>query len=259
MKQRSHNGIVYYQSAEWRDVRHGIFTRIGGTSEAPWNSLNVGGTVGDNLDHVRRNHDLMYETLQVDGSRSCTVWQVHGADVVHASGPVPGRRWIAQADSLITNIEGVPLVMRYADCLPLMFYDPVARAVGLAHAGWRGTVGGVGVNTVRAMQRLYDSQPKNIQAIVGPGISRQRFQVGEEVVDAFHERFGELDETLMQRDPADGTAYIDLWEANRRDLTAAGVHHIEIAGICTYDNPDLFFSHRGENGRTGRFGAVISL
>lgn len=258
MKQKTQAGVVYYQSPDWRNVKHGIFTRHGGKSQAPWASLNVGGTVGDDLTAVRENHALMYETLGVRGDRSCTVWQVHGADVVVALGPVEGRRWLAQADSIITNQPETPLVMRYADCLPILFYDPVQSAVGIAHAGWRGTVGGVGSNTVRAMSIHFGSQPEDIQAIVGPGISQDCFQVGEEVVEAFKATYESADD-LIRRDPADGTAYIDLWEANRRDLIGAGVQHVEIVPICTYQNTDLFFSHRGENGKTGRFGAVISL
>lgn len=250
--------LRYYQFDLWPQVRHGIFTRHGGVSAAPWASLNLGGNVGDDPRAVRRNHERMYNVLGVDDGRACTVWQVHSADVVLADGPVRGRRWLALADAMITNLVDTPLAMRFADCVPLLFHDPVRGVIGMAHAGWRGTVRGVGANTVRAMVEAYGCMPRDIQAGIGPSIGPMHYQVGEEVVEAVREYFGST-EGLIRRDLSDGTAYLDLWAANRRDLEGAGVEQIEVAGICTAENTDEFFSHRAEQGKTGRFGAVISL
>lgn len=258
MRRLDDNGLQFYQSDLFEGIPHGIFTRHGGVSSAPWSALNVGGTVGDDLQAVHRNHQLMYETLGIDGEKACTTWQVHGADVVMANGPVQGRKWVARADAVITNQADIPLVMRYADCVPLLFHDAKQKAIGLAHAGWRGTVKGIGKNTIRAMQTAYGSHPADIHVVIGPSISPEKFQVGEEVVGAFGAHFGTL-EGLMKRDPADGTAYLNLWEANRRDLEAVGVENIEISGICTYQTTQDFFSHRAENGKTGRFGVVMQL
>lgn len=252
------DNLKYYREPDWTGIKHGIFTRHGGYSAAPWASLNVGGTVGDDVDAVRANHRLMYEALDVAGAQACTTWLVHSADVVVALGPVENRRWLAKADGIITNQPDIPLVMRYADCTPLLFYDPIQQVIGLAHAGWRGTVQGMASNMVLAMQDTYGSKPGDIQAIIGPAISCEAFQVGEEVVKAVEVHFGTLD-GLMRRDPADGTAYVDLWAANMLDLERAGVENITVAGLCTYQRTDEFFSHRAEKGRTGRFGAVISL
>lgn len=252
------NGLRYYQAEQWAHLKHGIFTRHGGVSAAPWDSLNLGGTVGDEVLAVRRNHELMYTALGVNGSRAVTTWQVHSADVVVAIQPVRGRRWLAQADGIITDRPDMPLAMRYADCTPLLFHDPVQGVIGIAHAGWRGTVQGMAASMVRAIQQVYGSRPADMQVVIGPSISPECFQVGEEVVKAVYAYFGTL-EGLMTRDPADGTAYVNLWEANRLDLQRAGVEQVEIAGICTVQRTDEFFSHRGEKGRTGRFGAVISL
>lgn len=258
MKRIEDNGLHFYQSDLFDSIRHGIFTRHGGVSASPWAALNLGGTVGDDVQSVRQNHQLMYEVLDVNAEKACTTWQVHGADVVMANGPVQGRKWVARADGVMTNQADVPLVMRYADCIPLLFHDSHKNAIGVAHAGWRGTVQGMGKNMVRAMQTAYGSNPADIQVVIGPGISLEKFQVGEEVVEAFKDSFGILGE-LMQRDPHDGTAYIDLWEANRRDLKSIGVENIEIAGICTYQTTEDFFSHRAEQGKTGRFGVVMQL
>jgi polyphenol oxidase len=258
MKRIEENDLQFYQSELLASTKHGIFTRHGGVSPAPWASLNLGGTVGDEAEAVRRNHWLIYETLDLAGQRAVTTWQVHGADVVMAMGPVQGRRWLARADGVITNCPDTPLVMRYADCVPLLFHDAKKKAIGIAHAGWRGTVQGMGVNMVRAMQQAYGSNPHDISMVIGPSISPRHFQVGDEVVAAIEAYFGSS-EGLMQRDPADGTAYVDLWEANRRDVENVGVENVEIMGICTYETTTDFYSHRAEKGKTGRFGAVLSL
>jgi YfiH family protein len=250
--------LVYYQFSMWPQVKHGIFTRHGGVSRAPWSSLNLGGNVGDDAAAVRQNHERMYAALNLNENQACSVWQVHSADTVIANQPVQGRRWLALADGMVTDRPDTPLSMRFADCTPLLFFDPVQGVIGMAHAGWRGTVQGIGPNTVQTMVQAYGCKPANIQAGIGPCIGPDRYQVGEEVVDAVQARFGTID-GLIRRDPADGTAYLDLWEANRRDLQRVGVEQIEVAGICTAEHTDEFFSHRAEKGRTGRFGAVLTL
>ncbi len=258
MQQVTKGELVYYAFKMWPELRHGIFTRKGGQSAAPWASLNMGGNVGDDPAAVRRNHELMYAALNLNEARACTVWQVHSADTIIADGPVEGRRWLGLADGLVTDRADTPLTMRFADCTPLLFYDAVQGVIGIAHAGWRGTVLGVGANTALTMIESYGCQAANIQVGIGPSIGPQRYQVGEEVVAAVQQRFGTTD-GLIYRDAADGTAYLDLWAANRLDLERVGVEKIEVAGMCTATLTDEFFSHRAEKGRTGRFGAVLSL
>jgi hypothetical protein len=242
----------------WPQLTHGVFTRHGGVSRNPWASLNVGGNVGDDPRAVRRNHELMYAALGASEARACTVWQVHSADVVIANGPVRGRRWLALADAMITDRAGVTLSMRFADCVPLLFCDRRQGVIAMAHAGWRGTVGGIGRRVVETMVRSYGCRPQDIQAGIGPSIGPAAYQVGEEVVDAVRAHFGDNDD-LVWRDPTDGTAYLDLWAANRCDLLRAGVEQIEVAEICTAHHTDEFFSHRAEKGQTGRFGALMTL
>ena len=134
----------------------------------------------------------------------------------------------------------------------------------MAHAGWRGTVHGAGVSVVRTMKRAYGCNPANIQAGIGPCIGPECYQVGEEVVATAQQYFGTLngdlpEGALITRDPADGTAYFNLWAANKLDLQRAGVEQIEVARICTASHTDEFYSHRAEKGRTGRFGVVMAL
>jgi YfiH family protein len=253
-------GPVYYQFEQWADgsrLVHGVFTRLGGVSQAPWTSLNLGGTVGDDQAAVRENHRRAYTALGLDGSRACTVWQVHSADTVVVRGPVAHRRWLARADGIVTDQAGLPLAMRFADCTPILLYDPVHHTIGMAHAGWRGTVSGAAVSTLDAMCTAFGTRPPDVQAAIGPSIGPDRYQVGDEVVEAVRRTFGQT-EGLIRR-AEDGSAYLDLWAANRLALERAGVTQIEVAGICTASHTDEFFSHRAEAGRTGRFGAVMAL
>ncbi len=250
--------IEYYRFDQWAGSRHGIFTRKGGFSVAPWSSLNTGGNVGDSSEAVRSNHRLMYESLQVSEKRACSVWQVHGRDVIVPDHLARGRRWLTLADAMITDQPDTPLVMRFADCTPILLFDSVRGVIGIAHAGWRGTVLGIGANTVRTMVKQFGCKPNTIRAGIGPSIGPSRYQVGDEVVQSVYNYFGTIDGLVHYRDE-DGTTYFNLWAANQLDLQRAGIENIEIAGICTAENTDEFFSHRAENGRTGRFGVVMSL
>ncbi|NLE50826.1 MAG: peptidoglycan editing factor PgeF [Chloroflexi bacterium] len=253
-------GPAHYQFDQWAQqssVIHGVFTRLGGASDRPWDSLNLGGTVGDEPATVRENHRRMYAALGVSEARACTVWQVHSADTIVVRQRVSGRRWLARADGMVTDIPGLPLTMRFADCTPILLYDPVRHVAGIVHAGWRGTVLGAAPSAVRALQEAFGSNPVDIQAGIGPSIGPERYQVGEEVVGAVREAFGAVDGLIARA--SDGSAYLDLWAANRLALERAGVGQIEVAGICTATRTDEFYSHRAERGRTGRFGAVIAL
>lgn len=256
------NDLVFYQFEVWRGLsalRHGVFTRLGGVSQRPFNSLNVGGTVGDDLEAVRANQRRIHAALGTDEGRACTVWQVHSADAVVVDHRAPGRHWLARADAMVTNVPELPLIMRFADCVPILFYDPNHQVAGIAHAGWRGTVGKVAAAAVRAMQSAYGSHPKEIRAAIGPSIGPEHYQVGPEVVEAVRKGFGQTNDLI--RWMADGSTHFDLWRANRQALLEAGLQHdhIETAGICTASHTEEFFSHRAERGKTGRFCAVIAL
>ena len=253
------NNPVYYQFDQWQHapLKHGIFTRLGGVSDSHWNSLNVGSTVGDDPEAVTTNAERMYDSLAVNQLPKCTVWQVHGADTVVATEPPLERNWLTKADGLITNRKNFVLHMRFADCVPVLFYDPEHQAIGLAHAGWRGTVANIVGSVVDAMKKHYNSNPKNIQAAIGASISVDKYEVGTEVVDAVQQTFGTIDSYIHTN--AQGQTFFDLWEANRSLLAKSGVKQVELANICTASNTDEFFSHRAEKGKTGRFGVVMVL
>lgn len=260
MKRTKSNGLIYYQFEQWRNTPgliHGVFTRLGGVSAAPWASLNLGASVGDDPQAVACNAERFYTALDLDRSRACTVWQVHGAETVIATEPRPDHRWLAQADAILTEQPNLPLSMRFADCVPVLLYDPVRPAIGLVHAGWRGTMADVVGSALRAMAETFGTQAADVQAAIGPSIGPECYQVGSEVVDATRAAFGTIDNFVHYA--ADGSAHLDLWAANRKALERAGVEQIEISGLCTACHTDEFFSHRAEHGRTGRFGAVMAL
>jgi YfiH family protein len=183
---------------------------------------------------------------------------------------------------LITQATGVTLLLRFADCVPILLYDSHQQAVGLVHAGWRGTMGSIAARAVEAMVTEFDSDPTDIAAVVGPSIGPCCYEVGDEVIAAAHRTFGQ-DTPLLSDVPAEAQTtlsstarsahtdippakrsqthkqHFDLWAANQQLLRAAGVARIEVARICTACHNDNFFSYRAGRARTGAHGALICL
>ena len=252
------NGIRYYTFEIFPgDIAQAVFTRQGGVSPRPWDSLNVGGSIGDNLSHVRENRIRSFQALGRVPESVHDVWQVHSADVVYADTPRLLDTPYQKADILLTDNPQVTLFMRFADCTPILLYDPKKQVAGLVHSGWLGTVRGAARAAVKAMQKRYGSEPADILAAIGPAIGPDHYEIGEDVIMQVGEAFGEGAESLL---PVHGErVHFDLWKANRVLLADAGVKQIEIAGICTACHTDDWFSHRGEKGKTGRFGALIAL
>ncbi len=252
------NGIRYYAFDVFpRTVVHGVFTRRGGVSPAPWESLNVGATVGDDRQRVFENRTRSFEALGRHLDSLFDVWQVHSADAVFAEAPRPPEVDHQKADIIFTDNPGVTLYMRFADCVPILLHDPQKGVVGIAHAGWLGTVRGAARSAVRAMVERYGSNPQDIQAAIGPSIGVDHYRVGSDVISLVRKAFGaEAGQLIEMRD---GQTYLDLWSANRLQLEQAGVRQIEVAGICTACHLEDWYSHRAEKGATGRFGALIAL
>lgn len=258
--QRVHSDqVVYYQFDDMcgPSLRHGIFTRLGGYSQGPWAELNVGHTVGDDLAAVKKNHHLLYEALGIaDPDQIVTAHQVHGNRVA-CVGAEEGGEVMPATDALITATPGVICMLRFADCMPVLFYDPVYPAVGLAHAGWRGTVKRIAAHTIEAMRRAFDTDPADLVVGLGPSIRSCCYQVGDEVIDAVASELGDPDGLLVEK--FDGSYHFDLAAANLRQLEQAGVTRVEVAPFCTACRVDAFYSHRAEGGHTGRFAALVGL
>ena len=217
----------------------------------------MGGLVGDGIERVEANRLRAFQAMGRDPNSMYDVWQVHSARVVSVVAPRPANAVHVQADGLITNHPGVTLFMRFADCVPLLLFDPVRRVVGLVLAGWRGTVKKIAVAAVQEMVTGYGSQPTDIRAGIGPSISARMYEVGEEVVARGQEAFGSQAERLLPKFKE--RVSFDLWEANRILLAEAGLEQIEISGVCTASNPQDWFSYRAEKAPTGRFGVLIGL
>jgi purine-nucleoside/S-methyl-5'-thioadenosine phosphorylase / adenosine deaminase len=252
------NGVRFFQFNNFADsIVHAVFTRQGGISPAPWDSLNVGGTVGDEPERVRENRARSFSASNRSFATLFDVWQVHSADVVHADAPRDPAEELVQADIILTDKPEVTLYMRFADCVPVLFHDPIKAVVGISHAGWLGTVRGVSEATVRAMQDKYGSKPANIMAAIGPSIGPDHYEIGPDVIEQIQNAFDRDAEHLLES--RNGKTYLDLWMANYLQLQKSGVEQIEGAGICTACHLEDWFSHRAERGKTGRFGALIGL
>lgn len=243
-------------------VVHGIFTRHGGLSKEPWASLNMGGTVGDDPQCVLENRRRAFQSLGRPVESSFDVWQVHSTRVVSSDAPHPPDQPHIQADAIITNNPDVTLFMRFADCVPIILYDPRQKAIGLVHSGWQGTVEKIVLNAVLEMEKQFSTTPADLLAGIGPSIGPDHYTVGKDVTDRVRKSFGgQSDRVLIIEDnaKAGSTEKFDLWTANRLLLESCGVRDIEISDICTACHMDDWFSHRAEKGRTGRFGAMIGL
>lgn len=255
----SERNVRYYQfeSLPTNAVTHGIFTRHGGVSPAPWASLNVGGLVGDARENVLANMQRIFDAMGRSLSTLYDAWQVHGARIVVARSPRPKDQPHEKADGIITNNPKITLFMRFADCVPILLYDPVNKAIGIAHAGWRGTVEQVGYAIVKSMADEFATSPEDVIACIGPSIGPEKYRVGQDVIQEVTRVFAEDVQQVVRQ--VNGYYYLDLWAANRIALHKAGVKHVEVAQICTASHTSDWYSYRAENGHTGRFGALIAL
>lgn len=245
-----------FESIPEEHIDHGVFTRRGGASEGTWSALNLGNNVGDDPEAVATNHRRLFEVLGRPLESTYGIWQVHSAAILVADGPRSGPPY-PQADGVITDNPGVTLLLRFADCVPILLFDPVNHALGLIHAGWRGTVRRVATEAVRALAKTYGTEPGDLKAALGPSIHRHHYPVGEEVIALLGESLGQGAADHYEK--LNGGYHLDLPGANRALLREAGVQEIELAPICTACHPEDWYSHRGEGPRTGRFGVVAAL
>ncbi|NCP88329.1 MAG: peptidoglycan editing factor PgeF [Anaerolineae bacterium CG_4_9_14_3_um_filter_57_17] len=255
------NGVRYFQFASFpKNLIQAVFTRQGGVSPAPWDSLNFGNTVGDERPRVRENRHLAFQAVGREPSSMFDVWQVHSADVVvvNAAHPHFNNPLELKADAMITDNPRVTLFMRFADCTPILLYDPRRGVVGIVHAGWLGTVRKTAARAVEMMRAAYGSRPADILAAIGPAIGPDHYEIGGDVEEHARYAFGRDAETLFERGHGP-KAHFNLWAANQLALRQAGVEQVESAALCTACHTEDWYSHRAEQGKTGRFGALIAL
>lgn len=253
------NNLKYYSFPSLLDdhMGHGIFTRQGGVSKGMYQSLNLGGTNGDSREAVWENHQRVFEAISRPFSSRFDVWQVHGKQIICTDKPRADHQKHLPADGIFTDNPDVTLIMRFADCVPLLFFDPIKKVVGIVHAGWQGTLLKIGAEAVRKIIEKYGCQPEDLKVGIGPSICREYYQVGKEVVSKFETEFGDAHSAFIEK--SSKGYHLDLWQANKMILESVGVKSIEVSGLCTAHNLHDWFSHRAEKGKTGRFGVVMYL
>ena len=264
MRQFKQEGLVYYKFDSFDDLAldHAIFSRIGGNSQGPYSSMNLGGTNGDNPKAVVANHEKLFQVFGRPYSSRFDVWQVHGKTILFSDAPRPPEKKHPPADGIFTDKPEVTLIMRFADCVPIFLVDPKRRVYGLAHAGWQGTVKRTAASLVDRFVCEYGSHPAELVACIGPSIGPDHYEIGPDVIKQVQATFGGSADNLLLTSNGDSPGSkveFDLWQANCLVLEQAGVKQVEVAGICTACNVDDWYSHRAEAGRTGRFGALIGL
>lgn len=268
MKLNNVNSVPYltYNSLSEIDfINHAFSTRLGGVSTDEFTSMNLAFNRGDSPENVTENYKRFCKSAGFDYESLTASSQDHHTFVRAVTKENVGvgiykPKDIESVDALITNEPGVTLVTYYADCTPLFFVDTKQKAIGLAHAGWRGTVGRIGDNVIKKMQRLYGSDPSDIKAAIGPAISVCCYEVDKPCADNFL-ALDELDSTKFVFPKGNGKFMIDLLETNRQILVHAGVknENITVSDVCTNCNSELLWSHRATKGHRGTMSAFMCI
>lgn len=257
--------LTYNSLSEINFINHAFSTRLGGVSEGEFTSMNMAFNRGDNPESVTENYKRICKSAGFDFDSLTASAQDHNTFVRAVTSENKGvgiykPRDLHSVDALITNEKGVTLVTYYADCTPLFFVDIKQKAIGLAHAGWRGTVGRMGEKVVKKMTELYGTNPADIVAAIGPAISVCCYEVDKPCADNFY-ALSDLDSSRFVFPKENGKYMIDLLETNRQILMSAGVktENITISDICTNCNSELLWSHRATNGHRGTMSAFMCI
>ena len=265
--EQTQNGVTFLSSDGINaagGAAHGFSTRLGGVSQGMWASLNLGVSRGDDPDHVRENYRRFFAAIGADGKQLAMTNQVHGGTVrtvttadLHAD---PYDKVGYEADGLMTDLPGVALVVYSADCIPILFYDPVRRVIAAVHAGWRGTAAGIATTAVERMSDVYGCRREDILAAIGPGIGPDCFETHEDVPNAMT---AALSTAVLHhiKIKENGKFAVDLKGVNAMRLEQAGLDpdHIAVCHECTSCLGDKYWSHRRLGTSRGSMAAVIQL
>ena len=254
--------LQFANLGKFSELLHFSTTRVGGSSTGNYSSLNLGFNSGDYPRNVIANQLLLSEVLDIDPMRMIFPKQTHTATIKTITSDFLGldkasqKYFLNETDALITNLKGISIVVKTADCVPVLLFDSKQKVIAAVHAGWRGTVQNILLKTIQKMAEEFGSEQSDILAGIGPSISPEVYEVGEEVWKQFDPEF------YRATNPAKpDKRLLDLWSANFHQLIMAGVpaHQIEIAGICTFSDPDRFFSARRDGIKTGRMATGIMI
>ena len=235
-------------------------------ADRPAMNINLSFTRGDDENSVMENYRRLAEAVGFSVENIVTSDQTHTANVrviteADRGNGITKPRPYTDVDGMITNVPGLVLATFYADCVPLYFIDPVRKAIGLSHSGWRGTAAHIGAVTVRKMQEEYGSLPEDIYGAIGPSICQECYEVSEDVILEFQKTFPEQSWRDLFYRKENGKYQLNLWEANRQIMLEAGLieEHISLPGLCTCCNPEFLFSHRASRGKRGNLGAFLGI
>ncbi len=265
--------VIYltYPSLNYDFITHAFSTRLGGVSDGCFSSMNLSFTRGDEETAVRENFRRIAEAIQVSCDDFVFSDQTHTTNIRMVTEEDRGNgithpKTFYETDGMITNVPGLVLATFYADCVPLFFVDPVHKAIGLSHSGWRGTVGKIGEKTIQCMKEHYETNAEDVIAVIGPSICRDCYEVSEDVAEEFRNVFTEKEYLKFlfphENDPCKvGKYQLDLWKANEEILLQAGIQeeHLTTPDLCTCCNPNFLFSHRASKGKRGNLGAFLSI
>lgn len=246
----------------FKGLFHFTTTRQGGASSENYGSLNLGFNSGDNPQNVFENRILLCNALEINRNRLIFPKQTHSARIKSIDtdyldcGEIEKKNFLSETDAIITDLKGVCIGVKTADCVPVILFDQKKKVIAAIHAGWRGTAQRITYLTVKRMISEFQSDPSDIIAGIGPSISPEVYEVGPEVWTQFDPIYYRQDGLV-----ADDKRKLNLWKANQDQLSEAGipVNHIELAELCTYSNPNAFFSARRDGAKTGRMATGIML
>ncbi len=246
-------------------VKHAISTRLGGVSKKPFESLNLALHVGDNSQDVLMNRKRFALSLDLNAEEIVSSNQVHGEKIMRVDeknigeGALSYDDAVKETDALITNTKNLPLMLCFADCVPILFFDEENSAIGIAHAGWKGTMKRIAAKTLMKMTDEFGTNPKKCLSGIAPSIGPCCYEVGENVIESCKKNFpNHFEKILIKRD---GKIFCDLWKANLIQLLEVGMieENIDMANECTCCKSSWYYSYRAANGETGRIAAIISL
>ena len=269
MFKKYNNGIKLFHFdnlTKFAGIFHFITTREGGYSLTPYDTMNLAVTVGDDPEAVRRNRTLLASLLGISTSDFALCKQVHGNNIIEAnrnnidSNSQNRFNVLSEADAMITITPGICIMILIADCVPILLYDPIKKAIGITHAGWRGTVKRIAEKTVEKLVDKYNCNPEDIMAGIGPSIGPCCYEVGPDVIEEF-ERTDDDTNDIITDGKEDGKGHLNLWLANKKQLLRAAINenNIVTADLCTCCHSDMFFSYRCHGRKSGRFAAGIMI
>ena len=269
MNVRNNKGVTFLTYPVFDDMNwivHGFSTRLGGVSQGIYSSMNLSFTRGDEESCVRENYNRIAAAMGVQAEDIVTSDQTHTCNVRKVTEEDRGKgitclRDYTDIDGMITEVPGLVLATFYADCVPLYFADPVHRAVGLSHSGWRGTVQKIGAVTIKKMAEEYGSDPSDMKVAIGPSICQDCYEVSLDVIEEFKNVFDQKHWENLFYAKENGKYQLNLWEANRIIFMEAGIleENISMSNICTCCNPEFLFSHRASHGKRGNLGAFLGI